>query len=194
MDLLRWLKRAKSDRLDPRVAEWRRAWTMASSNGEAASVESLDSSLRALGLPDEETEIEREMLEGLQALVELRRASAADGLPIIETGHRVIGADRCYFTAPVSMPEEEAQPSGRLLLAGARAIFVGGARTKTVPWHSVAEILQHDRDLVLIRKDRESLYRFRCNSYADAMCGAYIARRLSARPPMQPPNQPRIAT
>jgi hypothetical protein len=192
MDLLRWLKRAKSDRVDPRVAEWRRAWTVASTNGEAASVESLGSRLGALGLPDEETEIEREMLEGLQALVQLRNASAADGLPIIETGHRVIGADRCHFSSPVSMPEDEAQPSGRLLLTGSRAIFVGGARTKTVPWHAVAEVLQHDRDLVLIRKDRDSHYRFRCNSYADALCGAYLARRLSGRP--QPPDQPRIST
>jgi hypothetical protein len=166
---------------------------MTSTNGESASVESLGSSLRALGLPDEDTEIEREMLEGLQALVQLRQASATDGLPIIETGHRVIGADRCHFTAPVSMPEDEAQPSGRLLLTGARAIFVGGARTRTVPWHAVAEVLQHDRDLVLIRKDRESLYRFRCNSYGDAMCGAYLARRLSGRPPTQPPDQARTA-
>jgi hypothetical protein len=41
-------------------------------------------------------------------------------------------------------------------------------------------VQQSARDLLLVRKDRERLYRFRTNSYADALCGAQLARRLMA--------------
>ena len=76
------------------------------------------------------------------------------------------------------MPDEPAEPSGRLLLTGARAIFVGGARGTAVPWHAVREALHAGRDLILIRADRGDLYRFRCNSFSDAFRGVFIARHL----------------
>jgi hypothetical protein len=139
----------------------------------------LRAQLDGLGLPEEEIEIEREMLEGLERIAELARLDAAD-LPALVTGHRIVGADVCHFTAPASMPDDPAQPSGRLLLTSARAIFLGGAKGVTVPWHAVAEPRQSERDLLLIRTDREALHRFRCNSFADAMAGAFIARRLAA--------------
>jgi hypothetical protein len=84
----------------------------------------------------------------------------------------------CHFIAPASMPDDPAQPSGRLLLTNARAIFVGGARGITVPWHAIAQQLQTDRDIVLVRSDGAALYRFRCNSFDDALRGAFIAGRL----------------
>jgi len=195
MGLFRWLKRKSADRVDSRIIEWRRAWTatVESETADADAPASLVARLDALGLPDDDIEIEREMLEALTELVRLRAAIQSDGLPILETGHRVIGTDRCHFIAPASMPDDAAQPSGRLLLTGSRAIFVGGARTTVLPWHAVGEALHNERDVVLIRKDRENLYRFRCNSFADAMCGAFLARRLAApRPPTQTPRpQPR---
>jgi hypothetical protein len=149
----------------------------AKANSDALAA--LDSRLDAMGLPDEDIEIEREMLDGLRELIELRAAVESNGLPLLETGHRVIGTDRLHFIAPVSMPDDSAQPSGRLLLTGTRAIFVGGARTTTVPWHAVGEARHDRRDVVLIRKDRENLYRFRCNSFADALCGTYMSQRLA---------------
>jgi hypothetical protein len=78
------------------------------------------------------------------------------------------------------MPDETSQPCGRLLLTSGRAIFVGGANGATVPWHSVVEAMQLDRDVVLIRGDREKLYRFRCNSFNDALRAAFLARELMA--------------
>ncbi len=79
------------------------------------------------------------------------------------------------------MPDEAAQPSGRLLLTNARAIFVGGAKGSAVPWHAVAQVAQADRDLVFVRADGQQLSRFRCNSFADALCAAFLARRLVDR-------------
>jgi hypothetical protein len=81
----------------------------------------------------------------------------------------------------VSLPDDPAQPSGTLLLTNIRAIFIGGSRAVTVPWHAVGRSFPQNRDLVLIRTDREDLHRFRCNSFADALRGAFLARHLSKR-------------
>ena len=139
--------------------------------------------LSSLPLPAEEVELEAEMLDGLGAAAALAQAIATGGLPTVETGHRVVGADACHFSAPVSLPDEVTQPSGRLLLTSTRAVFAGGNPT-AVPWHAVARIQQGDRDLILIRTDRPDIVRFRCNSYSDAMCAALLARHLSRRPPI----------
>jgi hypothetical protein len=149
---------------------------------DAAAVAALTAGLEHLGLAEEDIEIEREMIDGLAQLVALRTAVEAGGLPVVETGHRVVGADTCHFTAPTSMPDDPAQPSGRLILTSGRAIFAGGPRTLTLPWHAVSDVVQQGRDLVLVRHGGETLHRFRCNVFADALCAALLARALSRRP------------
>ena len=136
--------------------------------------------LDRLGLPEEEIEIEREMLDGMSQLANLRLSVDASGIPIVETGHRVVGHDTCHFSTPVSMPDDAAQPAGRLFLTNARVIFAGGVRATTVAWHAIGDVVHGDRDVVLVRRDRDTIYRFRCNTFADAMCGAFLARRLAA--------------
>lgn len=180
MGLIGWLKRRRNDGSDPRLAEWHRTWREALPAISGQGLADLTRSLDALGLPEEEIELEREMLEGVQQLAALREAVSGNGLPVITTGHRVVGHDTCHFSVPASMPDDPAQPSGRLLVTSARVVFVGGARATIVPWHAVAETAQDTRDLLLVRNDREALYRFRCNSYADALCGEFLARHLSA--------------
>jgi hypothetical protein len=181
MGLLRWLKLQKGSHTDAKLDEWRRAWRAACANADGARVVVLAGGLEALQLPEEEIEIEREMLAGLEQLVQLQTDVAAKGFPILETGHRVVGADRCHFSAPASMPDDAAQPSGRLIFTSARAIFAGGARATTMPWHAVAEVLQQDRDVILVRHDRDTFYRFRCNVFADALSGAFLAKALARR-------------
>jgi hypothetical protein len=132
-------------------------------------------------LPDDDLEIEREMLEGLEQALALTSSIKDGRLPALVTGHRVVGTDTCHFSAPASMPDIAAQPSGRLLLTSARAIFVGGGRGLTVPWHSLTRPTHAERDLVLIRVDGSALYRFRCNSYGDALCAAITAQHLVRR-------------
>ena len=142
---------------------------------------SLSADLNGLALPEEEIEIEREMLDGLEQVSQLHAALAADGLPVVETGHRVVGTETCHFSAPSSMPDDVAQPTGRLIFTGARAIFAGGARALTLPWHTVGEVVQKDRDVILVRHDRETFHRFRCNVFADALCAGLLARTLARR-------------
>jgi hypothetical protein len=183
MGWLGWLRGRKSVGGDPRLKTWRAAWQEACADPSATRLQTLTSQLTALGLPEEEVEIEREMLAGLDELVTLHSSVSAGTLPVIQTGHRVVGIDACHFSAPCSMPDEASEPSGRLILTSARAIFAGGATSIAVPWHAVAKVLQQHRDVMLIRRDRETLYRFRCNAFADALSAALLARTLSSRRP-----------
>jgi hypothetical protein len=181
MAVFGWLRGRQASGNGGKLDEWRRRWRAAAATAETATVHSLSADLDDLGLPEEEIEIEREMLEGLDRLVRLQTALAAAGLPIVETGHRVVGAETCHFSTTSSMPDDPAQPSGRLIFTSARAIFAGGARALTLPWHTVADVVQQDRDVVLVRHDRETFHRFRCNVFADALCAGLLARTLARR-------------
>jgi hypothetical protein len=180
MGLRDWLKRRRAGADDPRLRRWRERWEQVSAAADGAKIEPLRSELDALGLPEADIEIEREMLEGLREREELSASTRASGLPTIETGHRVVRAEPCHYTAPVSMPEEPGQPAGRLLLTSGRAIFVGGTKGMAAAWHTISEIVSVDRDVVLIRNGREQSYRFRCNTYGDALRGAFIAGEILA--------------
>jgi hypothetical protein len=178
MGLLGWLKGRGTS--GGALTEWRTTWHSAAAAGDTAQAAVLRARLDALNLPAEEIEIEHEMLEALCDLGDLTAAVRDSGLPAIETGHRIVGSERCHFTAPASMPDVAAQPSGRLLLTSGRAIFAGGGSATAVPWHSVADVRPLDRDVVVIRKDRDELYRFRCNTFSDALRGAFLGRELMA--------------
>jgi hypothetical protein len=178
MGLLGWLtKRKKASRVG--VDAWHRQWKETCAAPSLEAVAELGEALDALTIPQEELEIEQEMLDGLRHLLE-RRSSSNGALPLIETGHRVVGTDRCHFSAPASVPDESSQQSGRLFLTDVRAIFAGGGKsTTTIPWHAVSDVLQQDRDVILVRRDRDTIYRFRCNVFADALEAAWLARTLS---------------
>jgi hypothetical protein len=179
MGLLEWLKgRGTSRRQDHGLTEWRALWRAAADASDTAQAAMLRASLDALNLPADEIEIEHEMLDALRDLGELTGSVRDTGLPAIQTGHRVVGSERCHFTAPASMPDDDSQPSGRLLLTSGRAIFAGGGSGTAIPWHSVGEVRHLDRDVLVIRKDRERLYRFRCNTFSDALRAAFLAREL----------------
>ena len=92
------------------AGRWRRQWRDASAAPTAADVEALAAALAALALPEDGIEIEREMLDGSSS--SLPSHAPRPGLPLVETGHRVVGTDVCHFTAPASMPDDPSQPSG----------------------------------------------------------------------------------
>jgi hypothetical protein len=183
MGLFGWLKREMPADRHSGLRAWRQAWHAAAqaSSVDTAEVVALRASLDRLGLPEDDLEIEREMLDGLDRRTALASSIAESGLPAIPTGHRIVGTEICHFSAPVSVPDDPAQPTGRLLLTSGRAIFQGGPRGTTIAWHTVSDAAHVDRDLVIATISRESLHRFRCNTYADAMCAAYLARLLSPR-------------
>jgi hypothetical protein len=180
MGWLGWLRGKPRSAVDSRITEWHTAWKVALPAPDRQQTAALRAQLDGLALPEEDIEIEREMLEGLEQLAELVEKSHTEGLPTIVTGHRVVGADVCHFTASASIPDDPAQPSGRLILTSTRAIFVGGAQGLTLRWHSLAEPIHAERDVLLVRADGQSMHRFRCNSFADAMAAAFIARQLTA--------------
>ena len=181
MHLFRWLKERQGSGRDAKLSEWRERWRAVAGAPEAGAIASLTAALDGLALPEEEIEIEREMLDGLVQVSHLHAVLTAGGLPVVETGHRVVGTEACHFSAPSSMPDDTAQPSGRLIFTSARAIFAGGARALSLSWHTVADVVQHERDVILVRHDRETFHRFRCNVFADALCAGLLARTLSRR-------------
>jgi hypothetical protein len=177
MGLFDWLRKADGGQ-NGGARAWREAWTRAVASLDRDAVGPLEAALRRDPPVADDIEVEEEMLDGLRQLLDLERDLAAARVPIIETSHRVVGADRCHFSAPVSMPDDPAQPTGRLLLTSTRAVFAGGARTPALAWHAAANVVQTGRDLLVVSRNGEDGHRFRCNSYADALCGAAIARHL----------------
>jgi hypothetical protein len=181
MSLFSFIRGRRGNKNGRQLDAWRNKWQGATAAPDAATVAALAADLDGLGLAEEEIEIEREMIDGLDQLVKLQASLDAHGLPVVETGHRVVGTETCHFSAPASMPDDPAQPSGRLILTGGRAIFAGGARAVTLPWHAVSDVVPQSRDVVLVRRGGDTLHRFRCNVFGDALCAALLARTLSRR-------------
>ena len=176
MSVFSWLRR-NGRGPDGRVREWRREWAQAVAAIDGDAVRRLREALTASPPLASDVEVEEEMLDALERLIAMTDELASGRVPRVETTHRVVGRDACHYSAPVSMPDDPAQPSGRLLLTGTRAIFVGATLT-SIPWHAAAQVLRGERDLMLVRTDGQTGYRFRCNTYGDAVCAAAIARHL----------------
>ena len=180
MGLFAWLNRRRGES-DNGTRGWRREWAQVVAAPDQARTRRLRAELAAMSSPNGDLEVEEEMLDGLERLLALTDELALGRLPRVDTTHRVVGTDICHYSTPVSMPDEPAQPGGRLLLTGSRAVFIGGAKVAAIPWHAAGQVLQTDRDLLLVRADAQTAYRFRCNSYADALCAAALARHLTSR-------------
>jgi len=180
MGLFDWLRGRGAPLEDSRLRGWRAAWAhvAAVAQDQPDQIARLTAELDGFGLADDDVEIEREMLDALRDREALLVSVRVSGLPTVETGHRVVRGEPCHYSAPVSMPEEIGQPSGRLLLTSDRAIFVGGAKGLAAAWHTIAEATHRERDVVLVRNARDEGYRFRCNSYGDALRAVFIAREL----------------
>lgn len=177
MKLFGWFKGADTDAAGKALAAWRRRWSAALEGGNA-DLTSLRAELEAITRQGDDIEVELELLDALEQLEGAKRAAEAGALPVVETQHRVISGDTCHYSAPASLPSDQQQANGRLLLTSARAVFVGGGRTTATPWHSVHEIVRHDRDVLFVRADRSPAAHFRFNTYADALLCAFLAGRL----------------
>src|SRR5687768_3955000 len=93
----RWPGRTPPSREAARNS-WRTAWASAVEVPDRARIDTLTAELDALALPEEEIELEREMLEGLHAAYEQRAQLETGALPVLETSHRVIGGEKCHFS------------------------------------------------------------------------------------------------
>jgi hypothetical protein len=163
------------------ITAWHERWRKALDAPDIADLDALDAALRSPAPLADDLELEEEMLDALRQLIALTRELNAARVPSVHTSHRIVGNDTCHFSAAVSMPDDPAQPTGRLLLTSTRAAFAGGARLPPLPWHAVRAVVQDGRDVVFVLAIGDRIVRFRCNSFADAVCGAAIARHLSKR-------------
>ena len=175
MKLFGWLRGSEKRR--DGVQGWRAAWADAISGPQGSDAE-LRQQFELLAHEQPDVEVELEMLDALERLRALQPPAAGGALPLVETRHRVIGAEPCHFSAPASLPSDQAHASGRLLLTPSRAVFVGGGRTSATAWHAVHEIVRVERDVLFGRVDRSPAGHFRFNTYADAVLCAYLALRL----------------
>ena len=178
MGLLDWF-RSKESAPARAARQWHAAWDAALADLDEQAPARLEAWLRREPALAADAEIEEEMLAALQEALSLARDLAASRLPVIDTAHRAAAGETCHFSAPVSMPDDPAQPTGRLLLTSGRAAFAGGARTPSIPWHAAREVIRAGRDLLFVRAGSDNGYRFRCNTYVDAVRGAAIARHLT---------------
>lgn len=178
MGLLDWFRRNGVAR--PRaVREWHAAWERALADLDREAPARLQAWLARDPALAEDAEIEEEMLDALREALSLAGDLAVSRLPVIETTHRAAAGERCHYSAPVSMPDDPAQPTGRLLLTAGRAAFAGGSRAPSIPWHAARDVVRTGRDLIIVRAGAADGYRFRCNTYVDAVRGAAIARHLT---------------
>lgn len=185
MGLVDWFRR--NGGAPTRTArEWHAAWETALASLDAEAPARLEAWLTRDQALAADAEIETEMIEALRDALALEHDLAASRLSSIETTHRAAAGEPCYFSAPVSMPDDPAQPTGRLLLTSGRVAFAGGSRAPAIPWHAAREVVRAGRDLFVVRAGMTDGYRFRCNTYSDAVRGAAIARHLmqAARKPL----------
>jgi len=142
-----------------------------------AALERLRTRPAELGLGDDEADLELELLEGLVE-VETMKEQAAGGatLPVMETNHRALSGEPCHFAAPASRPDVAGDGGGKLFITPRRLVYIGSTPV-ALSWAHVTAVDAHARDIV-IRARPERLLSFRCNSYVDALRGAWIASRL----------------
>lgn len=178
MRLFGW-RRAAGRALEHKRQAWEAAWRGALDRRDDAALQTLEREIEARRAAGEDVDLEQEMVEGARRRIALERDIDSTRLPVFETNHRVVGGDTCHFSAPASLLDDPAQPSGRLLLTASRLVFVGGPKLIQAPWHSIRAAQDRGRDVVLVRGD--DILRFRCNTYADALIGAAIAQRLAQR-------------
>lgn len=174
MKLFGWFSNRKQDGA---LQQWREAWA-AAIDGPADSDGELRRRLDTLASTEPDIELEREMVDALGALRAIQGAIANGGPPVIETHHRVIGTETCHFTAPASIPNDQGQAAGRVLLTRTRAVFVGGGRTAATAWHQVHDVARLQRDVLFARPDRTPVAHFQFNTYADAVVCAFLANHL----------------
>lgn len=166
--------RRRAAAVHPDVELW---WRDANAAALRPTREGLDE-LRPRLSPEAEVDERERQLEMIDALEHLCRLADSAALPVLDTQHRVIGADACHFMAPVGAPDH-ADAIGKLFLTNHRVIFAGGASIAW-PWHRVRRVTRHERDVLFEAGDTLAL-RLRCNTFTDALAAASIGERLRRR-------------
>jgi hypothetical protein len=166
--------------MERRVKEFREEIDEAGAAGDRQRLESLLGRPAQLGLRDDDVELELEHVRGfIEALALRGRLARGDRPEVIQTSHRAVAGEACYFIAPASLPDGLLDQGGKLFLTDKRAVYLGGS-SRFVEWARVSEVREDERDLVLIVRPID-LLRFRCVSYVDTLKAVELSRYLSAQ-------------
>jgi hypothetical protein len=160
----------------PQTDSWWRDAEQAAAAPSAEALEALHARVAPADADLDEAERQEEMVDGLRQMLAV--AETAD-LPVVVTQHRVIGADACYFVAPVSLAGDVASP-GKLFLTADRLIFASG-KVQAWPWHRVHEVARAGRLLAVVLNGGTEGARLQCNTYGDALVVWHLAQRLRKR-------------
>ena len=152
-------------------AQWWHEANREASAPTPAGVARLRDGLAAQTTSDD-VETQEEMVDGLDAVI----AAAAAPLPVVETQHRVIGADACHLAVPVTLAADVGVP-GKLFLTASKCIFAGG-KVQSWAWHRVRQVDRTGRDISLVIHGADALVLFQTNCYTDALLIAHFASRL----------------
>lgn len=166
----------RRDAAPPDVSAW---WQTANALTAAPTIDAvaaLKATTANAGDAPDVAEAQEEMVEGLEALLHL----AQSPVPVLDTQHRVIGADTCHYMAPASLVDQ-VDAGGKVFVTSARVIFAAGA-VQSWPWHQIARVHRDERDLLIELKARPGV-RLRLNTYEGALVIAALAGRLSSNRP-----------
>jgi hypothetical protein len=173
----RWRGQTGTDNSDSGLRRQFRAAVQEGLAGDRETLERLLQMPAALGITEEEVELELEMVHGALDRLALRERLARDGLPILEHQHKALGADRCHFRCSAFTVDEAGHRPGRLFLTHRRLVFLASPLL-ALPWSATASIEDDERDIVVNTVTPGVSYRFHCNSFSDARCGVLIAQTV----------------
>jgi hypothetical protein len=182
--VLSWLRgrgrrRVERER-DAWVAAYRADIEQAGQAGDAEALVRLAEAYAAAGLEAEDVELELELLEGWREAHALDAAIEAGHVPTVETTHRAVGSDTCYFLAPAAGVGSDGDVPGKLLLTSRRLLFLGGSMT-SLGWTAIGAVEADGRHLVVRQRSGAPIRRFRCNTYVDAKRAWVLGRWLLGR-------------
>ena len=160
----------------PQADSWWRDAEEAAQAPTASALDALHARVTRASDDLDEAERQEEMIDGLRQMLAV---ADTPELPVVVTQHRVIGADACYFVAPVSLAGDVAAP-GKLFVTANRLIFASG-KVQAWPWHRVQEIVRAGRSLAVVLNGGSDGVRLQCNTYGDALVVWHLAQRLRKR-------------
>lgn len=167
--------RARTD-LGRRLAQFRRELLEARESRRPEALAQLIERRRELDLSEDAVALELELIDALLQSYGLQeRLAAGHAPPAVETQHRAISGEPCYFMAAVSRPDSDMHETGKLFMTAHRCVFVG-TRVRSFGWRKIRAVRDDDRDLVVVA-DGEAL-QFRCNTYTEVLRGVTIAQWL----------------
>ena len=173
------LRRALASR-DPGTETLRREVEAALQSENASLAGALIARIDERGDRDE-WELETERLTGLVEGADALKRLDTEGLPVVVSQHKAIGADTCHFTVPATLVVGGDEQPGRVFVTAERVIFSGG-RGASLRWSEVAGADVELRTLLLARA-AGSVHRIRCNTCGQARVLQVFCRRLMcARP------------